>query len=515
MKKYIWLLLLFLILIITGCDKTITIKFDSDGGSLVTSIELAEPGKIEKPEDPEKDGFVFAGWYANGSLFDFDTVISKSITLKAKWENAVTLNLNSAGFEEQILLVPQNSTYKLPVLERNGYNFLGWYDSLTNEKIEDDYVFVEDMMLTAKWYKKTQYAVTYFYNSIILKEDITFEGDEYTPFVPNLEGFTFVGYYTSTDYTTEFNFDNLGRTNYIYAKFTPNTYKITFGTTGMTADVLYSNRIGKLPTLNLSGCTFYGWEYQGKAITAQTTYLYNFDITVTPIITTRSIFVLEEGNSKIAQYKVGDYTPYVTAKKEGFIFAGWYADQNFTGEPIYVITTTDFANKSLYAKWVQEDDADNTYSQKLVDLIVDYYSELYSGALVYENLSLPTNDAFYGCNLRWASSNRLYLQDNGALTRDTDNVDVDLTLTVSYNNITETVTFNLTVKGNPYKDISKSVISSYVYTGTFSSHPVDEMLLNTADVINLLILKQMVLSHYKVIMFLYMNYLRSKLKMLA
>ncbi len=46
-------------------------------------------GVLEKPENPVKEGYEFAGWYADEELtieYDFDDKLSKSITLYAKWE---------------------------------------------------------------------------------------------------------------------------------------------------------------------------------------------------------------------------------------------------------------------------------------------------------------------------------------------------------------------------------------------------------------------------------------------
>ena len=41
-------------------------------------------------------------------------------------------------------------------------------------------------------------------------------------------------------------------------------------------------------------------------------------------------------------------------EKEGYIFAGWYDNENFIGDPIDKINSTDTGDKILYAKWVPE-----------------------------------------------------------------------------------------------------------------------------------------------------------------
>ena len=78
----------------TGEPVVLTAKviFDSMGGSDVKTItDLGYRSKITKPEDPEKEGFVFAGWFWEEEYltpFDFekDVITWDNTTLYAKWE---------------------------------------------------------------------------------------------------------------------------------------------------------------------------------------------------------------------------------------------------------------------------------------------------------------------------------------------------------------------------------------------------------------------------------------------
>lgn len=66
-----------------------TVRFDTNGGSDVKSVKVAVEEKVSKPSEPTRDGYLFAGWYADPELnteWDFDTKITKDITLYAKWE---------------------------------------------------------------------------------------------------------------------------------------------------------------------------------------------------------------------------------------------------------------------------------------------------------------------------------------------------------------------------------------------------------------------------------------------
>ena len=79
---------------------TYTVQFDTNGGSAVSKVKTDENGKIEKPADPSKEGYVFAGWYSDSKLtkrFDFSTELTANSTLYAKWSenNEIILTIGS------------------------------------------------------------------------------------------------------------------------------------------------------------------------------------------------------------------------------------------------------------------------------------------------------------------------------------------------------------------------------------------------------------------------------------
>jgi len=66
-----------------------TISFHSNGGSAVDPVTVEEESQCRVPEDPEKEGYVFIGWFTDDGTFqdryDFSTVPEQSFTLYAKW----------------------------------------------------------------------------------------------------------------------------------------------------------------------------------------------------------------------------------------------------------------------------------------------------------------------------------------------------------------------------------------------------------------------------------------------
>lgn len=72
-------------------EKEYTVTFDTNGGSSVTKQTVVSGDKAVKPADPTKDGYEFAGWYADSGLtkaYDFSSKVTGSITLYAKWTEA-------------------------------------------------------------------------------------------------------------------------------------------------------------------------------------------------------------------------------------------------------------------------------------------------------------------------------------------------------------------------------------------------------------------------------------------
>ncbi len=65
-----------------------TVTFDTQGGSEIDSIRVIRNNTVTKPEDPAREGYTFEGWFTDqecSEAYDFDTKVTKNITLYAKW----------------------------------------------------------------------------------------------------------------------------------------------------------------------------------------------------------------------------------------------------------------------------------------------------------------------------------------------------------------------------------------------------------------------------------------------
>lgn len=161
--------LIGLIIIITGSilflnkeeeQKICTIIFNTNGGTLIQSKKIDCKNKIEKPENPNKEGFDFIDWYYNEEKFDFETIITRDITLDAKYEKqagieTVFITLDTGTENKNIIEIKKGSL--LPAPEdpiMNGYIFEGWY--FNYEKFDFNTPINEDLELKAKFIKKEE-----------------------------------------------------------------------------------------------------------------------------------------------------------------------------------------------------------------------------------------------------------------------------------------------------------------------------------------------------------------------
>lgn len=116
----------------------------------------------EVPAAPERDGYELVGWYTDeacteGSEYNFDTPVTGDTTLYAKWTEIkyaqVTFDYNAPDGDDTIAKVKVGDSAAKPAdPTRTGYDFAGWY---TDEDCTEVYDFAtpvtDNMTLYAKW----------------------------------------------------------------------------------------------------------------------------------------------------------------------------------------------------------------------------------------------------------------------------------------------------------------------------------------------------------------------------
>ena len=68
---------------------TFTVTFDTAGGTEIRPQTVTEGETAERPEDPEKEGFLFDGWYGDNRFteaYDFEKPVESDTVIYAKWK---------------------------------------------------------------------------------------------------------------------------------------------------------------------------------------------------------------------------------------------------------------------------------------------------------------------------------------------------------------------------------------------------------------------------------------------
>lgn len=165
---------LFLTVIVAAaCSKRVTLRFETGDGTYLASIEGASGGTYQKPQDPQKEGYFFDGWYSDplftgDSLSLPDLLPSESLTYYAKYVRCPVLTLDTEGgalaeTEHRVRpgtdLLGYLSDY---IPQKDGLVFGGW--ELGGTLLADGAEMTEeDMNLTARY--KAEFTVDVYLQS--------------------------------------------------------------------------------------------------------------------------------------------------------------------------------------------------------------------------------------------------------------------------------------------------------------------------------------------------------------
>lgn len=177
--------------------------FTADGTTLAPAQTIDRGGKFTKPAAPSKENHTFAGWYNGDEKFDFDADTTNApnvLNLVAKWD-----------------------------INQYTVKFVSDYGSFADQTIEHGKPIDTDKLT-----------------------------------IPQVEGYTFGGWYTDEAHKTKFDFSTpiTGDTK-VYAKWTAKDYEVSFvtehGDPPTSQNVQYNGTAGNPGKLSAEGYTFIGW----------------------------------------------------------------------------------------------------------------------------------------------------------------------------------------------------------------------------------------------------------------
>ncbi|WP_259420345.1 InlB B-repeat-containing protein [Lysinibacillus sp. A4] len=355
---------------------THTVSFNVDGGSAVASQTIAHGEKATEPPPPTKAGHTFGGWYPSSTgntPFNFDTAITGDTIVYAKWSpvtvtHTVSFNVDGGSAVASQTIAHGEKATEPPPPTKAGHTFGGWYPSSTgNTPFNFDTAITGDTTIYAKWSPVTH---TVSFNvdggSTVASQTIAHGEKATEPPPPTKAGHTFGGWYTSTTYTTPYDFNSaITKHTTIYAKWIPITYTVSFDVNGGSAVSNQTVEHGKKASQpaqkpTKAGYIFGGW-YTSNAYT--TSYDFNSAITESttiyakwnPVMYTVSFDV--DGGSAISNQTVEHgkkaSQPTIEPTKAGYTFVGWYTNNAYTTP--FKFDTAITASTVIYAKWISND----------------------------------------------------------------------------------------------------------------------------------------------------------------
>lgn len=144
-------------MILYSCELAPIIELDSNGGSEVSAI-IAQVGSTISLPTPKRESYKFIGWVdSTNKVFDSTTMPQENLKLKAKWQAVIIFDENG-GEEIEDISEARDTIITLPIPQREGYIFAGWYD-VNKAKYETSKMPSESINLKAGWYKEVSKTV--------------------------------------------------------------------------------------------------------------------------------------------------------------------------------------------------------------------------------------------------------------------------------------------------------------------------------------------------------------------
>ncbi len=348
-----------------------TVSFNSMGGSAVAPVSVAYGGTLAPPA-PTRTGYTLVGWYrerecVNQWTFATSTVTS-SITLYASWSlNSYTVTFNPQGGNTVgSVTATHGSKIAAPTPPyRSGYSFAGWYQEAA---CATAWNFATDIVegprtLYAKWLPVFAISFNSQGGSAVSSVSAP-QGSTITrPANPARTGYSFVGWYRETGCVTvwDFSSDVVTATATLYAKWSINSYRVTFDSQGGTSvgpiDAQYDTTISPPVPPTRNGYGFVGWYRESACATA-----WNFgtdavvsDITLyAKMLPMFSVDFDSRGGGAVPSASVMQGS--LVAKpsdpaKAGYVFGGWFRQASCAVEWSFSADSVS-AGIVLYARWI-------------------------------------------------------------------------------------------------------------------------------------------------------------------
>ncbi len=340
--------------------ETYTVYFNTDGGTATNPQTLTLDTCPTRPQDPTREGYVFAGWYtAEGAEWLFtEAAPNADLNLTAKWlkRHTVTLEDTSSDGESAKQTVTEGETLTEPTAPtRTGYTFLGWYYGNKKWSFDTD-LPTGDMKLLARWAENC--TVTFDSNGgTAIAPLVAAMGQKATaPTEPTRQFYDFAGWY-SGDKLWDFEASAIPGNMTLTAKWTLKRFTVTFDANGATVNIPTTETVGALEKLTkptaptMAGYTFLGW-FNGETEWRFETDTVQGDLTLTAKWAKNyTVTFNANGGTTVPAQTVPNgslATEPPVPTRTNYAFDGWYV-----GGAKWDFTRAVTSDITLTAKWTQ------------------------------------------------------------------------------------------------------------------------------------------------------------------
>ena len=343
-----------------------TVKFDAQGGELPPDFQkeiTVNYGDVLDLPIPTRNNFTFLGWFTGDTVNDgqFTTVmpVTKDLTLSARWKSvakySVSFDTNDGEPMDAVEYYADEKIENLPRPKKTDNDFVGWYYDQGFEKpVEYPFTLSGSIIVYARW-KEAFYTITFHTNAGVAPEPIKAKGGtQYQSFTaPEVENYTFKGWYYNSGYTSEVKFPFVLHENTdIYGKL---EYNDPYNEYTKISDVVQLQNIndmnGKYIITQNIDCKNYelrpiGSEsnpFKGEFIGEGHT-ISNFSVYADPTVNYYGLFVVNEGT--ISNVKFDNVTFNVTNKNKVERYIGLVcANNKGTIKQVYCNADISFIDK--------------------------------------------------------------------------------------------------------------------------------------------------------------------------
>lgn len=385
---------------------TVTFHLNYQNAPQAQVVEIDDNGKVQKPQDPTREGYEFEGWYLNiagTESFDFDNSVDGSVRIFAKWKQtkATVIFDCDNGKTESVTADVGGKVDEPEAPTKDGFIFGGWCtDAAGRHEFDFAKPVMGDITLYASWLQ-THATVTFVLyddnkqtETVELNNTVVWNGEN-----PERGDYAFTGWYADILCRTEYDFNKPVKKNItIYAGWKMTVANVSLNgnypnaPTPETVKATMDECMTQPDAITRQGYEFIGWykdegcenafDFNAEKVTGNLILYAGWKVREYTVIFTMGA----QGSNEtfdMQKIKFGEIAviPENDPEVSGYTFTGWYSAA--TGGTPFDFDSAITDDTTVYAQW--------TKSSSSGSHIVSFYlNDVAGGGSVYEELEVKS-----------------------------------------------------------------------------------------------------------------------------